>query len=399
MKNEFPRHLPPLADFSEVLVFPNSARKGSVMNGGPAWPNWEDQVWPRHCRNNKPVDLYPKTVESEVHRIREPVIWAGQAHSHFGHFIAEYSTRLLQSKNEKNDAKLLFGVMPNSIGRFSWATAPSFFREILKWFGGSQEKVYFCHQTLKVDKLSVAVQGEQMGKLPPIEQYLDLLDENVASHSMAPNVNGLIYVSRSRLLSNLGGHAAAKYLDEVLEVSGVKVIYPEFLPLHNQLEIYLGAERLIFSEGSALHCLQLLGRGLGDIYVINRRTGRNNSLHDIAGSQLRPRCKSYKNFAPIETLLCLYRPNGDPQVGLGLALYDVDQLHVDFGSMGVDIESKWDSAKYEIKRNRDILAWLKHNWAQSKRHLNREDQNRLLDQLTNANLSHLVGKATEILDT
>lgn len=63
------------------------------------------------------------------------------------------------------------------------------------------------------------------------------------------------------------------YLCSILENDGFKVIYPEELSIFEQLRIYYNAKILVFTEGSAIHTLQLLGRVPTKVYVINRRRG------------------------------------------------------------------------------------------------------------------------------
>ena len=56
-----------------------------------------------------------------------------------------------------------------------------------------------------------------------------------------------------------GAFAAEELLERFLQERGVTVVHPETLGLQDQLEIYLGAKALIVAEGSAQHCLELLG--------------------------------------------------------------------------------------------------------------------------------------------
>ena len=56
-----------------------------------------------------------------------------------------------------------------------------------------------------------------------------------------------------------GAFAAEIKFESLLKERGVSVVYPEEISLRDQLEIYVGAETLIFAEGSSQHALELLG--------------------------------------------------------------------------------------------------------------------------------------------
>jgi len=57
----------------------------------------------------------------------------------------------------------------------------------------------------------------------------------------------------------------------VFEQAGGLAIRPEELPLERQMEIYSGARKLVFCEGSAVHGLQLLGRLPSEVIILKRR--------------------------------------------------------------------------------------------------------------------------------
>ncbi len=59
----------------------------------------------------------------------------------------------------------------------------------------------------------------------------------------------------------------------LFEKNGFKVIYPEKISIKEQLKIYSDAEIIVFTEGSAIHTLQLLGNINAKVIIINRRKG------------------------------------------------------------------------------------------------------------------------------
>ncbi len=140
-------------------------------------------------------------------------------------------------------------------------------------------------EPVRVRQLYVATQAEQLPNVGPCDAYLDLLDGNWKSKQLRPIGARVVYVSRSSLTTK-GCHAGQAYLCSVLQQLGVSVIWPEAMPLKEQLQRYAGAEKLVFAEGSAIHGRQLLGRLDQDILVLNRRPRSR-----IGWASLMPRCR------------------------------------------------------------------------------------------------------------
>ena len=84
-----------------------------------------------------------------------------------------------------------------------------------------------------------------------------------------------LYVSRSRLPGHLGGLLFEDLLEENLIAEGYAIMYPEQLPIAEQVAVYASARQFIFAEGSSLH----LGVGfIGadcPVAVVCRRPPRN----------------------------------------------------------------------------------------------------------------------------
>jgi hypothetical protein len=81
----------------------------------------------------------------------------------------------------------------------------------------------------------------------------------------------VLFVSRAGVGEGLVGEAA---LEDFFAALGARIYRPEQHPLAEQLATYLSHAQLVFTEGSALHGLQLLGRIPGELTVLARRPGR-----------------------------------------------------------------------------------------------------------------------------
>jgi hypothetical protein len=117
----------------------------------------------------------------------------------------------------------------------------------------------------------------------PTAEHLDAL--SWCQKQLSPKAHQIVYVSRSKFASCtskdtlLGSFAGEALLEKLLFQRGVKIIHPELLPLKEQLEIYLGASALIFSEGSAQHGLELLGFDAFKEVIIICRRPQNPGMH------------------------------------------------------------------------------------------------------------------------
>ena len=84
------------------------------------------------------------------------------------------------------------------------------------------------------------------------------------------------------------------YLETYFKKIGINIVRPETLSIQKQVEIYASAKNLIFSEGSAVHGLQLLGRTMCDVFIIKRKNRTQDIIKDFAFYE-HGLCKSLKN--------------------------------------------------------------------------------------------------------
>jgi Glycosyltransferase 61 len=151
----------------------------------------------------------------------------------------------------------------------------------------------------------------------------------------------------------MGGHAGEGYLAELLQRLGVAVIEPGQLSIRRQMEIYAGADTLVFSEGSALHGRCLLGRVGQDIHVLRRRPFRNTARFPLAA-----RCRSLSYHQVMAGRLGTRTDLRGNRNDLDLSLYDPEVLFAVFGTMGVDLKPHWDAEAYRAAVGSDLAAWM-----------------------------------------
>ncbi|MGV9194690.1 glycosyltransferase 61 family protein [Microbacterium sp. MC2] len=272
--------------------------------------------------------------------------------NHFGHFVAEQSTRLLHKTLERPDDVTVMLLPP---GVRSDAV-PVWMNNVMDWLGVRESQVYWVTDTpLVVGELHAFSQAENL-KRGPSEAYLDALDMHAASKvdQLPDRRADFVYVSRAGVAgSKLGGEA---YLEHQLRAHGVTVIRPEKLPLHEQLAYYSGARHLIFSEGSAAHCRQLLGRASQRISILVRRKGSNFGEETLA-----PRCDS---FQAVDCLLGNIYFSFDvrrdtPHTNRAFAFVNSSALVEFFAAEGIDLSDSWDETEFSDAQQTDLEQWAR----------------------------------------
>jgi hypothetical protein len=316
---------------------------GTYHRGGPHWPDWDNQTAARYCAGGAPLDEEPPAAEPTA-TLTGTVAWGGAVTWHFGHQISDFTTRLLPTLAEVPDARFAYSTHAQAQLR-SVDYAPKFFPQILAWYGISPERIEMIADPTLVERLIVAPQAEQTHGPGPEPWYLDLLDANMTARLGTVNPRGSLYVSRAGIKARFAGEA---YLERVLEDAGFRVLRPETVSLEEQLRAYAGAESIIFAEGSAMHGAQLLGRALGDVTVLVRRSDLR-----LVEKALRPRARSLLYVDAVAGLVHGCDINGHPARYRGLSILDAERLRTFLPIGGV-----WDREAFETARDADIAEWL-----------------------------------------
>jgi hypothetical protein len=340
-------------EFRDVVVSPftdllDSWLGGLDHKGGPAWPDWDSQTTARHCQHGHPVDVEPDPV-TPVATIDGPIAWGGPVVCHFGHQVGDFSMRLLPTAHALPGVPIAFASSPR---QKAVGAPPDYFWGILDWVGIPRGAAFFVSEPTLVRRLCVLPQAEQIGGPGPDAATLDTLDDLVDRRLGKVAHRDMIYVSRAAQVARF---ASEQYLEQALAAAGVTVIRPEDFSLGSidLLPAYASADVLIFAEGSALHAMQFLGRGLGDVVIINRR---HRPRRPFGRSSLEPRVRSLSYVDATRALIHPLRPDGIPARSFGITVLDpqrllealtpfVPALHLDFHA-------------YEQAQRDDVLRWL-----------------------------------------
>ncbi|WP_458095964.1 glycosyltransferase 61 family protein [Roseomonas sp. WA12] len=345
--------------FRNVVVTPTAAILSKPapfeFKGGPLWPDFSSQLLARHCRDREPTpfDSQPDPPES-VDAFLPEAVWCGPVCTHFGHAITDFGMRIAVSAHGLPGLPLLFSVAPGQA-----AMVPTFFWGILEQFGVERDRVVLVEEPVRVGTLHVLPQAERMNGPPPEKTYLDLLDRTVRRQHDPSLEATTVYVSRGRFRTDslMGRIAGETYLDGVLAAAGVLVVHPETLTVAEQVRLYQNAGRLLFSEGSALHGLQLLGRITTPVGVLLRRPkGR------MASGVLARRAPRVSWINAMDGHICGTRRDGRGfEVSNGLMVLDpVLLLPALSEELGLDLAPHWNVEDYRAACIADVTTWINY---------------------------------------
>lgn len=253
----------------------NRPAGGEAYYGGVVFNDPDSEPVLNHFRGNRRIDRALTTLLDdgiEVQYVNQRLFWCGPIAFHFGHQIADFGSRVLLSSIDIRDGQLLW---------YPWRAAEriedlhEWQQFLLSYLNPGRKQHRICSTSIRVRELVVYPQQARMHS-SPTNEHLEALCW--CEKQLRAKYHKVVYISRAKFApcdnseSLLGSFAGEEMLVKILSACGVTIIYPEDLSLEHQLEIYLGAEVLIFAEGSAQHGLELLGyHGDKRVFIICRR--------------------------------------------------------------------------------------------------------------------------------
>ncbi len=340
----------------------------TLHRGGPVWPDeeWSDDSEVRHRQTEKAADAKPTSVDAEL-IVEERLFWCGAIQRHFGHQIADFSSRILDYKGM--DGKYCFAVHPRD-KIDGYEKTPRFFKEIVEHLGVSKDNIFIVTHPILARELLVAPQNEMLGGEAPSDDYIEKLSRNYPA-TERNNTEGIYYISRAAMKT--GRIAGESYFEHLFGLNGVKVIRPETISLAEQLRIYSTARILVFAEGSALHTLRLLGKIHADVFILRRRTDCMISLSSIA--------KRVLNIKVINLGDVVYGLNSsfNEVPWLGICVPESNSISEIFKHIGKDLKSV-DVGFFKSCIANDVHEWVIHEQASNR---DSEQSRQLIDSKIN----------------
>lgn len=357
---------PDVFDFKNIVVTPMQhvlEGRGKTHVGGPNWPDWSKSATYRVFRGLSPVDTPPSFAKSEE-TITERSFWIGPIVNHFGHAIADFYTRILPALAACEQCPLVFAAHRQR-PLASFEDSPPLFKAILEWYRICPQRVHIVNTPTLFRELATVAQPERSGHYlsTPHPEYLVALTQQAHDRFGPPRRRGTVFVSRANFSARFAGEG---YLESCLAAAGARTLRPETEPLQEQLREYWHAGKLIFSEGSALHGLQLLGADLPEVTVLGRRAKGNwwSMQRPVWARTYRPRYVQIarNNFTPVDS-------TGREVLAAAMSEIDVAALHAGLRADGIDIGPYWHQDTFDQASaidldefiRQEILAWIKQS--------------------------------------
>lgn len=210
----------------------------------------------------------PKFVaDDKVPYVDSDVIYFGNVYPHFGHFLLEHMNRAWgMLKNAK-----LAGLQIVLVNSQNINPVPKYIYDLLDAFGIQHDKIIILNETTKFRNVYVP---HQSFNIPCYyaDEFANPFEYMVAQ------TDGMsydkIYVSRAKLTS--GRTYGENGIQEIFAKNGFHIIYPETMPLKQQISFMKNCRVLAGCAGTALHLALFMPRGGTVIQIKRNRIIKDN---------------------------------------------------------------------------------------------------------------------------
>lgn len=237
----------------------------------------EGALW----RNNRALTIAPSLPSGPIEELSGTWLWGGQLWNHFGHFIAESTSRLwpLPELASQIDGVLFIPKRPRKRD-----FVEQFQRDFVNLMEPDLPVKSVC-EPVRVENLIVPGQGFGLGKIARMtEPYRKAIADNFASQLPSDGPEKL-YVSRSKLRKFKGGLVGEERIESYLAEQGYEIFHPQRHDVQTQIARYKAAKTILAAEGSAIHLVAMSGNIQQKIGIIlRRRSGATAQIaHHVLG--------------------------------------------------------------------------------------------------------------------
>ena len=205
--------------------------------------------------------------------INDTVIYGGPIFHHFGHFVAESIHRIWPRwlYPKLANSRVAFHCPPK---RDTYVTlVPQWMENIFEYLGLPVSRILMIDRPMRFQTLLFPEQGRWLSSAAADPRYVDLFPcggMRVERFSASEAATKRVYVSRREYLHS-GSYLGETLVEKILGVAGFRIVYPEREHIADLVKILSEADQIIFSEGSAIHAIELCGNIRAKVLVICRR--------------------------------------------------------------------------------------------------------------------------------
>ena len=250
-----PTGRPPLLELRDVLFLPDhrclydlrgarieASKVTYVEDGAPAWFN--EEKFGQIERQTMPERIAPP---AKAARIKDPVLFLGEVHDHYGHFITDSMSRMWALDELPAGLKVLFTPDPGL------RLETPLVRRLMGAVGIEETRLLRPDGPTVFDKLYCPIGALQLSR---IYQRFEAVHRRAAEALMRGGVErptAPVYLTRSGLQQGLRRLKGEAELERRLEREGFVVVSPERLDLASQMAIFNSPHPVVGPFGSAMH--------------------------------------------------------------------------------------------------------------------------------------------------
>lgn len=235
-------------------------------------------VWTNNASLNQQIlsvgrikNLVTDTDVGSTVRTVSSAVFGGYAINHFGHFLTESLGYLPNAPTDPSSGPLIFLAGNSKSQQLKpWQT------DLLEALGWSNEAFIVGRSTL-VRNLAIPEVSFHQNRAP----YGDAVGLQWRERFFPERrpVKGLkIYVSRSKVDTNLGRFKNEVQLEDTLRTYGYDVIHPQNQSIAEQIKAYRMASHVILAESSAIHLINLVCSSTQRVALLQRRPKLHSSI-------------------------------------------------------------------------------------------------------------------------
>ncbi len=267
-------------------------------------------------RKWRPLTTEPAMPDGTIEPLQGKWLWGGVLWQHFGHFLAESTTRLWALDQAGDADGILFIPKRPVVGDQVAGFQSAFLAQM-----GSDLPVRVATAPMRVEHLIVPGQGFGLGEIVRgTDAYRAAVHKRFGATIPAEGGEKL-YVSRSELGVGRGGLIGETRLEEYLAAEGYEIFHPQKHPMEVQVARYKAAKYVIGAEGSALHMFAMVARPDQKVAVVLRRKSSASNfieqhIHSFGG----------REPLAVEALRRIWMPEGTKAKRMGLGELDFPQV-------------------------------------------------------------------------
>ncbi|WP_095587834.1 glycosyltransferase family 61 protein [Actibacterium ureilyticum] len=249
-------------------------------------------------RGGKPITVQPDPPKGPLPELKGRWLWGGVLWAHFGHFLAESTSRLWALDRAAPLDGILF--MPK---RPRLGDQVHEFQRTFIALMDSDLPIRVLAEPHRVEQIVLPGQGFGLGAISAGTEPFRAAFHDRFGADVAPDGPKRLYISRSALSGKRGGMMGEEKFETYLTDHGYQVFHPQKHDMRTQIARYKAAEQVIAGDGSALHMFAMVGRPEQQVAMVLRRSS------NVVGNLI-THITSFTGRAPlvIKALRCEWLP-------------------------------------------------------------------------------------------